>query len=332
MQFRTYINHRINLESSKAPNQSLSSSSGEEHNVAAPNLSSARLSDDISIPRHSPPVGQSPSLPDYACPLSPTGQEVSHSSLERTLWISMMGKAMVTFLSSWRMILFSKQELRAMEMQVLFSLIPSYSGRQPHPYRDGPIFRTGPATRSMPLLTTVLAVLSVFLTTFVGVPQRLGDMVKAVIQIILELAIAEDRQALRRRVSDDRNLSPDMREKIHDILNLPFETSSSRFRKNVKTLYAQLDIDPSMAIHPKCPTTECQNVFIDVVDKDGWDKIPDNYPECGTALREGGRLVTEFFPRPTLQAELEFGVPLLSWWCRTACGGSTNLALSTKAT
>lgn len=184
----------------------------------------------------------------------------------------------------------------------------------------------------MPLLTTVLAVLSVFLTTFAGVPQRLGDMVKAVIQIILELAIAEDRQALRRRVSDDRNLSPDMREKIHDILNLPFETSSSRFRKNVKTLYAQLDIDPSMAIHPKCPTTECQNVFIDVVDKDGWDKIPDNYPECGTALREGGRLVTEFFPRPTLQAELEFGVPLLSWWCRTACGGSTNLALSTKAT
>lgn len=88
MQFRTYINHRINLESSKAPNQSLSSSSGEEHNVAAPNLSSARLSDDISIPRHSPPVGQTPSLPDYACPPSPTGQEVSHSSLERTLWIS----------------------------------------------------------------------------------------------------------------------------------------------------------------------------------------------------------------------------------------------------
>lgn len=156
------------------------------------------------------------------------------------------------------------------------------------------------------MLTTVLAVFSVFLTTFVGLPQRFGDMVKAVIQVILELAIAEDRQALRRRVSDDRNLSPDMRKKIHDILNLPFETSSSRFRKNVKTLYAQLDIDPSMVIHPKCPTKECQNVFIDVVDKDGWDKVPDNCPECGTALREDGMLVTEFFPRRTLQAELEY--------------------------
>lgn len=83
MQFRTYINHRINLEFSEAPNQSLSSSSGEEHDVTAPNLSSIRLSDDISIPRHSPPVGQSPSLPDDACPPSPTGQEVSQSSLER---------------------------------------------------------------------------------------------------------------------------------------------------------------------------------------------------------------------------------------------------------
>ncbi|OXG11885.1 hypothetical protein C361_06399 [Cryptococcus neoformans Tu259-1] len=48
------------------------------------------------------------------------------------------------------------------------------------------------------------------------------------------------------------------------------------------------------------------NVFVDVVGKDGWDKVPDSCPECGTALREGGKLVTEFFPRHTLQAELEY--------------------------
>ncbi|OWZ60694.1 hypothetical protein AYX15_07022 [Cryptococcus neoformans] len=48
----------------------------------------------------------------------------------------------------------------------------------------------------MPLLPTVF---SIFLIAFVGLPQRFGDMVKAVIQVILELAIAEDREALRRR-------------------------------------------------------------------------------------------------------------------------------------
>ncbi|GAB2530420.1 hypothetical protein GCM10026982_62410 [Nocardiopsis aegyptia] len=86
-------------------------------------------------------------------------------------------------------------------------------------------------------------------------------MVKAVIQVILELAVAEDRQALRRRVLDEHDLSPGEREKVYRILNLPVETSSSRLRKNVKTLYGQLDIDPSMVVHPKCPTKECQNVF-----------------------------------------------------------------------
>lgn len=237
MQFRTYLNHRINLKFSKAPNQSLSSSSGEEHDVAAPNFSPACLSDDVSIPRHSPPVGQFPSLPDDVYPPSPTGQEVSQGSLERKPMDidDGQGNDDLPFIMMDEPLLEKGAEddgdagvirdrlghqLGKWPTKIPESLIPSYSGRQPNPYQDEPIFRTGPATRSMPLLTTVLAVVSVFLSIFVGLPQRFGDMVKAVIQIILELAIAEDRQALRRRASYDRNLSSDMREKMHDVLNL----------------------------------------------------------------------------------------------------------------
>ncbi|KAE8538375.1 hypothetical protein D1P53_004728 [Cryptococcus gattii VGV] len=270
---KSNLNHRIKLEFSRAPNQSLSSSSGEEHDVAASNLSPLRHSDDVSIPRHSPPVGQSPSLPDDAYPPSPTGQEVSQGSLEREPMDidDGQGNDDLPFIMVDEPVLQTGVEgdgdagvirdrlghqLGKWPTKIPESLIPSYSGRQPNPYHEEPIFRTGPATRSMPLLTTVLAVFSVFLTTFVGLPQQFGDM------------------GIRRPQS-----LPAMREKIYNILNLPFETSSSRFGKNVKTLYAQLDIDPSMVIHPKCPTKECQNVFIDVVDKDGWDKIPDNCPE-----------------------------------------------------
>ncbi|OXC59068.1 hypothetical protein AYX13_07137, partial [Cryptococcus neoformans] len=70
---------------------------------------------------------------------------------------------------------------------------------------------------------------------------------------------------------------------------------------------------------------ECQNVFVDVVGKDGWDKVPGSCPECGTALREGRKLVTEFFSCHTLQAKLEYifsldGVERLS-------RGSTSFAL-----
>lgn len=61
-----------------------------------------------------------------------------------------------------------------------------------------------------------------------------------------------------------------------------------------------------MAVHPKCPTKGCHNVFVDVISKDGWDNVPDSCPECDTSLRERGKLVTEFFPRRTLQAELEY--------------------------
>ncbi|OWZ60709.1 hypothetical protein AYX15_07013 [Cryptococcus neoformans] len=170
------------------------------------------------------------------------------------------------------------------------SLIPPYSCRQPSPYQDETIFRTESITRSMSLLAIVLAVFSIFLMVFVGLPQRLGDMVKAVIQVILEFAIAEDQQALPWRIHDKRDLSPGECEKLYRILDLPLETSSSRLCKNVKTLYSQLDIDPSMVVHPKCPTKEPQNVFVDVVGEDGWDKVPDSCPECGTALREGGKL------------------------------------------
>ncbi|OXH31029.1 hypothetical protein J008_03755 [Cryptococcus neoformans] len=104
------------------------------------------------------------------------------------------------------------------------SLIPPYSCRQPSPYQDETIFRTESITRSMPLLPTVF---SIFLTAFVGLPQRFGDMVKAVIQVILELAIAEDREALRRRVRDEHDLSPGEREKIYRILDAKFHAQNS---------------------------------------------------------------------------------------------------------
>ncbi|OWZ60616.1 hypothetical protein AYX14_07121, partial [Cryptococcus neoformans] len=134
------------------------------------------------------------------------------------------------------------------------SLIPPYSCRQPSPYQDEPIFSTESTAWSMPLLVTVLAVFSIFLMAFVGLPQRFGDTVKAAIQVILELAVAEDQQALPWRIHDKRDLSPGECEKLYRILDLPVETSSSRLCKNVKTLYSQLDIDPSMVVHPKCPT------------------------------------------------------------------------------
>ncbi|OWZ78134.1 hypothetical protein C365_02925 [Cryptococcus neoformans Bt85] len=84
MQYRTWLNHRINLEFSEADNQPLSSSSGAD-DVAAPTLPSVPLSDDsvpgdISIPRLSPPAGQSTSFSDDAIS---TGQEAAQGGLER---------------------------------------------------------------------------------------------------------------------------------------------------------------------------------------------------------------------------------------------------------
>lgn len=61
-----------------------------------------------------------------------------------------------------------------------------------------------------------------------------------------------------------------------------------------------------MVRHPNCPTKGYQDVFIGVLGKDGWDKVSDSCPKCGTALKEGRKLVTECFPHYTLQAELEY--------------------------
>ncbi|OXG10650.1 hypothetical protein C367_06712 [Cryptococcus neoformans Ze90-1] len=241
------------------------------------------------------------SLSDDAYPLPLSGQETSQGGLEREFMDIDDGQGYDDLPA-----IMMDESLLETGFEIPESLIPPYSCQQPSPYQDETIFRTESITRSMSLLAIVLAVFSIFLMVFVGLPQRLGDMVKAVIQVILEFAIAEDQQALPWRIHDKRDLSPGEREKMYRILDLSVETSSSRLRKNVKTLYGQLDLDPSVAVHPKCPTKERQNVFVDVAGKDGWDKVPDSCPECGTALREGGKLVTEFFPRRTLQAELEY--------------------------
>lgn len=50
---------------------------------------------------------------------------------------------------------------------------------------------------------------------FCRLPQRLGSMVKSVIQVILELAITKDRHALPQRVCDDYDISPGKHEKMY---------------------------------------------------------------------------------------------------------------------
>ncbi|OXG20056.1 hypothetical protein C361_04118 [Cryptococcus neoformans Tu259-1] len=249
-------NHRISLEFSEADNQPLSSSSGAD-DVAAPTLPSVPLSDDsvpgdISIPRPSPPAGQSTPFSDDAIPPS-TGQEAAQGGLEREPMDIDDGQGYDDFSAIMvdgplletgfegdgdADVIHDRfgHQLSKWPTKVPESLIPPYSCRQPNPYQDEPIFRPGSAAKNMPLLATVLAVFSIFLTAFVGLPQRFGDMVKAVIQVILELAVAEDQEALRRRVGDEHDLSPGKREKMYRILDLPVETSSSRLRKNVKTL------------------------------------------------------------------------------------------------
>ncbi|OXH23826.1 hypothetical protein J005_06240 [Cryptococcus neoformans] len=198
------------------------------------------------------------SLSDDAYPLPLAGQETSQGGLEREfmdindgqgyddLPAIMMDESLLEtgfegdgYGSVIRDRL--SDQLSKWSTKVPESLIPPYSCGQPSPYQDEPIFSTESTARRL--------------------PQRFGDMVKAVIQVILELAIAEDREGLRWRVRDEHDLSPGECEKLYRILDLPVETSSSRLCKNVKTLYSQLEIDPSMAAHPKCPTKECQNVF-----------------------------------------------------------------------
>ncbi|AFR93558.1 hypothetical protein C343_01452 [Cryptococcus neoformans C23] len=207
-------------------------------------LSDGSVSDDISILRFSTPAGRSTSSPGDAYPSPLSGQETSQGGLAREpldiddaqgyddLPAIMMDESLLEAgfegdgyggvirdslghqLSKW-------------PTKVPESLIPPYSCRQPNPYQDEPIFRPGSAARSMPLLVTVLAVFSIFLTAFAGLPQRLGDLAKAVIQ---RCAGGYSTSAISRRASV---------EKTYRILNLPVETSSSRLRKNAKTLYGR---------------------------------------------------------------------------------------------
>ncbi|OWZ76255.1 hypothetical protein C365_05253, partial [Cryptococcus neoformans Bt85] len=234
---------------SEADNQPLSSSSGAD-DVAAPTLPSVPHSDDsvssdISIPRSSPPAGQFMSLSDDAYPPPLSGQETSQGGLEREsmdindgqgdddLPAIMMDESLLETGfegDGYGGVICDRlnHQLSRWPTKVSESLIPPYSCQQPNPYQDEPIFRTESTARSMPVLATVLAVFSIFLMAFVGLPQRLGDMVKAVIQVILEFAIAEDQQALRWRIRDKRDLSPGERGKMYRILDLSVETSSSR--------------------------------------------------------------------------------------------------------
>ncbi|AAW41982.2 hypothetical protein CNB05440 [Cryptococcus deneoformans JEC21] len=156
------------------------------------------------------------------------------------------------------------------------SLIPPYSCRQPSPYQDEPIFCIESTARNMPLLATVLAVFSIFLTAFAGLPQRLGDMVKAVIQVILELAIAEGQQALRRRVrggSDSSGLSsphgatarPPWRREYHRLLQFHHElrVRGYRFRPLDPTFKEEWIVDgatqlPRLNRKNACSFVECR--------------------------------------------------------------------------
>lgn len=157
-----------------------------------------------------------------------------------------------------------------------------------------------------PLLASLMAIFTVLLTTFVGLPQRFGDMVRAIIQVLVKVAVSEDRESLRLRVQENKDLTDSTREEMLRILNAPINTSSSSVLKNVKSLYRQLDIDPALIIHPKCPMKDCQNVLYDIISRDGWERIPDKCPECASLLKENGKLTTEFFGQRTLQDELEY--------------------------
>ncbi|OWZ60923.1 hypothetical protein AYX14_07044 [Cryptococcus neoformans] len=156
MQYRTWLNHRINLEFSEADNQPLSSSSRAD-NVTGPTLPSVCLYDDsvsgdISIPPFSSPAGQSMSSSDDAYPPPLSGQETSQGSLEREFTNIDDGQGY--------------DDLPAIMMDE--SLETGFEGDG---YGDETIFHTESIARSMPLLATVLAIFSIFLMAFAGLPQ-----------------------------------------------------------------------------------------------------------------------------------------------------------------
>ncbi|OXC61841.1 hypothetical protein AYX13_07030 [Cryptococcus neoformans] len=61
-------------------------------------------------------------------------------------------------------------------------LIPSGN-----PYNDCSAFYP-PQTKG-PLLASLIAIFAVLLTTFVGLPQRFGDMIKAIIHVLIKVAV-----------------------------------------------------------------------------------------------------------------------------------------------
>ncbi|UOH84916.1 hypothetical protein LQV05_001731 [Cryptococcus neoformans] len=191
MQYMTWLNHRINLEFSEADNQPLSSSSRAD-DVTAPILPSVPLSDDsvsgdISIPPFSPPAGQSMSSSDDAYPPPLSGQETSQGSLEREfmniddgqgyddLPAIMMDESLETGFEGdgYGGVICDRlsHQLSRWPTKVPEFLIPPYSCQQPSSYQDETIFHTESIARSMPLLATVLAIFSIFLTAFAGLPQ-----------------------------------------------------------------------------------------------------------------------------------------------------------------
>lgn len=109
----------------------------------------------------------------------------------------------------------------------------------------------------------------------VGLPQQFSNIVEAVIQIIIGLA--------------------DKCENMYFILNLAVKTFIILTLQEFQESYGQLDINSSIVVHPKCPAKEFQNVVVNVIDKDGWDKVLGSCPECGTTLREDRKLVTDLF-------------------------------------
>ncbi|OXC62637.1 hypothetical protein AYX13_06964 [Cryptococcus neoformans] len=191
MQYRTWLNHRINLEFSEANNQPLSSSSRAD-DVTAPTLPSVCLSDDsvsgdISIPPFSSPAGQSMSSSDDAYPPPLSGQETSQGSLEREfmniddgqgyddLPAIMMDESLETGFEGdgYGGVIHDRlsHQLSRLPTKVPKFLIPPYSSRQPSSYQDETIFHTESIARNMPLLATVLAIFSIFLMAFAGLPQ-----------------------------------------------------------------------------------------------------------------------------------------------------------------
>lgn len=184
-------------------------------------------------------------------------------------------------------------------------LIPSYSGRHESPYRlDFELFSDSPLA-TMPLLYNVLAAFIVMLTAFAGIAQRFGDMTRAIVEVIIKLAITEDRKAMRASVLEAADLPEPQRRKVLELLDRPIETSASELQKNVKSVYKHLDINPTLIVNPKCPTKDCQATLFQITNSEGLVDLPDKCHECNTPLKEAGKVMAQFFPRQSLQSALE---------------------------